>query len=286
MIFVALYVSIIVLVNVLFGQQSQAWHLAANVIVGAGFIIRDFAQRRVGDRVLLATAVGVGVSFAMSPPGVALASAVAFALSETVDWYVVRRLESRSMLRRVLTSHLFSVPLDSAVFLAGLAYGIGLPWSWVGFATMTGFKFLALGALVFLREKPKAKINISPWLRYHTAVCGCLTQALYTVVSLNPGSVYLCGGINGLSDADCRDWRAIASEALAARGIRVLDPMVRDYRGREDECVNEIVEGDKADIRQSDILLVNACRPSWGTAMEIMLAYSAGKKVVSFVEIG
>lgn len=27
-------------------------------------------------------------------------------------------------------------------------------------------------------------------------------------------TTYLCGGINGLSDAECRDWRAVAKELL------------------------------------------------------------------------
>jgi hypothetical protein len=36
--------------------------------------------------------------------------------------------------------------------------------------------------------------------------------------------------------------------------------------------VNEIVNGDIADIIQSDILLVNAIRPSWGTGMEVFFA--------------
>lgn len=73
--------------------------------------------------------------------------------------------------------------------------------------------------------------------------------------------VYLCGGINGLSDADCRDWREVAKHRLRAE---TLDPMRRDYRGREDESVDEIVAGDLEDIRASDFVLVNATRPSWG----------------------
>lgn len=48
--------------------------------------------------------------------------------------------------------------------------------------------------------------------------------------------------------------------------------MRRDYRGREAESVEEIVNGDLFDISASDVLLVNAARPSWGTAMEIYFA--------------
>lgn len=92
-------------------------------------------------------------------------------------------------------------------------------------------------------------------------------------------TTYLCGGINGLSDDQCRDWREVAKSLLKTE---TLDPMRRDYRGKEDESVNEIVQGDIRDIEQSDFILVNATRPSWGTAMEIVYAWQ-GRPVVAFV---
>jgi nucleoside 2-deoxyribosyltransferase len=92
-------------------------------------------------------------------------------------------------------------------------------------------------------------------------------------------TTYLCGGINGLSDTDCRDWRTAAKALLDGE---TLDPMRRDYRGREDDSVREIVEGDIADIRASDVVLVNAIRPSWGTAMEVFFAHSIGKPVIAW----
>ncbi len=52
--------------------------------------------------------------------------------------------------------------------------------------------------------------------------------------------------------------------------------MRRDYRGREDDCSNEIVEDDLADIRNSRYILVNATVPSWGTAMEVRAASELG----------
>lgn len=92
---------------------------------------------------------------------------------------------------------------------------------------------------------------------------------------------YLCGGINGLGDAECRDWREVAKELLQTD---TLDPMRRDYRGKEDESVTQIVGGDLDDIRQSQIILINATRPSWGTAMEIVYAQQYGKVTVAFTE--
>lgn len=143
MIFAAAYVAIIVAVNVMFNAGAW-WANAATVCVGLGFIIRDYAQRDLGDKVLYATGLGVGISFIMASPGVAVPSAAAFAISETSDWAVVRRLSARPMWERVLMSHLVSAPLDSAVFLIGLVWGIGLPWSWPMFAQMVGLKMAAL----------------------------------------------------------------------------------------------------------------------------------------------
>lgn len=88
--------------------------------------------------------------------------------------------------------------------------------------------------------------------------------------------VYLCGGINGLTDAQAGDWREDAKTLLLAR---TLDPMRRDYRGREDENVGEIVRGDLEDIYASTHLIVNAVRASWGTAMEVWEAQRCGKKI-------
>jgi hypothetical protein len=97
-------------------------------------------------------------------------------------------------------------------------------------------------------------------------------------------TVYLCGGINGLSDDMCNNWRDRATERLVET-FDVLNPMRRDYRGKEDGATKEIVEGDYEDIDNSDIVLVNASRPSWGTAMEMHQSYQAGKKVVTVCNI-
>jgi nucleoside 2-deoxyribosyltransferase len=94
-------------------------------------------------------------------------------------------------------------------------------------------------------------------------------------------TVYLCGGINGLSDAEANGWRVEATARLSA-AFDVLDPMARDYRGKEAENVRAIVDGDLADIAAADVILVRADRPSWGTAMEVYHAFAAGKTVVAF----
>lgn len=92
--------------------------------------------------------------------------------------------------------------------------------------------------------------------------------------------VYLCGGINGLSDQECLDWRDTAKAMISGE---TLDPMRRDYRGTENNFVDQIVKGDLEDIEDCSAVLVNATRPSWGTAMEIVYAHQKGKLVSVFV---
>jgi nucleoside 2-deoxyribosyltransferase len=93
-------------------------------------------------------------------------------------------------------------------------------------------------------------------------------------------TIYLCGPINGRTDADARDWR----EAVKAQWAgATLDPMRRDYRGRELEpgIAAEIVRGDIEDIQACDALLVFYDKPSVGTAMEVFYAkHVLGKPVV------
>ena len=88
--------------------------------------------------------------------------------------------------------------------------------------------------------------------------------------------VYLCGPINGRSDDDCKGWREYAKERLPD----TLDPMDRDYRGRELEpgIAAEIVENDKADILRCDAMIVYYDKPSVGTSMEILFAHQANGK--------
>ncbi len=90
--------------------------------------------------------------------------------------------------------------------------------------------------------------------------------------------IYLCGPINGRSDADCKDWRELVKKRWHGECI---DPMRRDYRGREQEpgIAAEIVAGDMEDIQACDGVLVYVDKPSFGTAMEILLAHQMGKPV-------
>lgn len=90
-------------------------------------------------------------------------------------------------------------------------------------------------------------------------------------------TAYLCGPINGCTDEECNDWRAKFKTLWAGE---TLDPMRRDYRGKEDESVDEIVELDKIDVTNSDVIVVSYDKPSVGTSMEVLYAWERGKPVI------
>jgi nucleoside 2-deoxyribosyltransferase len=88
--------------------------------------------------------------------------------------------------------------------------------------------------------------------------------------------LYLAGPINGCSDSECKDWRS----AVKALHPNCLDPMSRDYRGKEADSVVDIVEGDKRDIDECDVVVVFFEKPSVGTSMEVLYAWERKKRVV------
>lgn len=96
-------------------------------------------------------------------------------------------------------------------------------------------------------------------------------------------TIYLCGPINGCTDEECTTWRELVKSIWAGP---TLDPMRRDYRGKEHDSVNEIVELDKIDVTNSDVILVNYDKPSVGTSMEILYAWERGKMVVVVSKYG
>lgn len=91
--------------------------------------------------------------------------------------------------------------------------------------------------------------------------------------------VYLCGPINGCTDSEANDWRMDAQSYLAGVA-ECINPMRRDYRGKEDESAQVIVRGDLDDIAECNLVLAVANKPSWGTAMEIRHAYQMARPVI------
>lgn len=125
------YVIAILAVNWLFAPSQLVegvtfWKTAwgdlflANLVVGAVFVLRDYAQRQIGHRILLATLLAGALTYLMVDPAIAVASMVAFVISEMSDWGIFS-FWKKSLQQRILVSSLVAVPLDTFVFqhLAG-----------------------------------------------------------------------------------------------------------------------------------------------------------------------
>lgn len=117
---VVVYIVSIVLVNWLFVVVAP-WPTVfgdlylANLVVGFVFVLRDYGQRQVGHKILLATLVAGIITFFMVDKAIALASITAFILSEMTDW-AIYSFTKRPLQQRILLSSLVAVPLDTLAF--------------------------------------------------------------------------------------------------------------------------------------------------------------------------
>ncbi len=94
--------------------------------------------------------------------------------------------------------------------------------------------------------------------------------------------IYLCGPIMDETEGKARVWRKLAMQELSQNFI-VLDPMRRNFKDREVDSANEIVEFDLQDVREADIILVNYSKNSIGTSMEVFYAsHELGKFIIAF----
>jgi len=144
--FTVLYIALIVLVNWLFTviplvdmPGGEKWP-PVSLVVGLIFVARDFAQREIGHRVIVAMLIAGALSYYMADPFVAAASVTAFLISEFADW-AVYSFTGRPFAQRILLSSLIGTPIDSAVFLAMIGH-----FSAAGVIAMTASKML--GALI------------------------------------------------------------------------------------------------------------------------------------------
>lgn len=106
--------------------------------VGVAFTLRDLTHRALGPwAVIAAIVIGAGLSYLISP-AFALASGVAFLVSELADLAVYTPLSERNWLASVTLSNTVGLAVDSLLFL-WLAFG-SLTFFWgqvVGKAWMT-----------------------------------------------------------------------------------------------------------------------------------------------------
>lgn len=115
-----------------------------------------------------------------------------------------------------------------------------------------------------------------------TVRAACARAAARRITMSAKRRIYLSGPIMDEEHTVARTWREVAKDRLADHFV-LLDPMRRNFKDREVDSANEIVEFDLQDVREADILLVNYNKPSIGTAMEVFFAaHDLGKFIVAF----
>lgn len=126
---------------------------AGVLVAGLAFTIRDLLDEAGGRRwVLAAILAGAVASLLMGTGRIAVAGAIAFAMSELLDYAVYRPLRARGFLRAVTLSGIVGLVADSIIFL-WIAFGSQqfLPGQILG-------KLYALAACVALLAVTKRRV--------------------------------------------------------------------------------------------------------------------------------
>lgn len=137
-----------------YGMVPVGFGLAATAgtyLAGLTFILRDALQDSAGKKATLAViALGAVLSFLVADPFIALASAVAFAVSEIADLAVYTPLRKRGYIRAAVASNVVGAFLDTVIFLtiAGFPVMAALPGQMVGKLLVTA---VAVGVVLAVR---------------------------------------------------------------------------------------------------------------------------------------
>ena len=124
-----------------------------SLFVGIIFVLRDYAQKEIGHRVLWVMLMGAALSFWMASPALAMASLLAYLASELVDWAIFT-FSGWSLRRRVWVSSLASAPVDSLIFLSALGVH-----SYSAAVLMTLSKWLGIAALLAIQHRQLARMG-------------------------------------------------------------------------------------------------------------------------------
>lgn len=120
---------------------------AGTYFAGLSFVLRDAVQDAGGKRWVAAViAIGAVLSFLVSAPFIALASAAAFGLSELSDFAIYTPLRKRGYIRAAVASNVIGAVVDTVAFLAiaGFPVWAGLPGQLAGKFTITLVVVLAV----------------------------------------------------------------------------------------------------------------------------------------------
>ena len=91
------------------------------IVTGLVLVARDFSQREIGHEVLIAMGLALFLTFVTSGGALAVASGVAFLISELID-YALFTLTSYKLSTRVLLSSSLAAPVDTVAFLYGASF--------------------------------------------------------------------------------------------------------------------------------------------------------------------
>jgi uncharacterized PurR-regulated membrane protein YhhQ (DUF165 family) len=130
------------------------------LLIGVALVLRDLVQRRLGVAYSAAAVlIGAALSTWVAPPALALASGVAFLLSEFADMAVYTPLARRRLLAAVVASSAVGLVVDSIVFL-WLAFGslTYLAGQVVGKGWMV---LLAVPLVIWLRRRDE-RLGLAP----------------------------------------------------------------------------------------------------------------------------
>jgi uncharacterized PurR-regulated membrane protein YhhQ (DUF165 family) len=125
------------------------------LLIGAALALRDAVHEALGRSWVLALILmGCIFSLAVSPPALALASAVAFLLSELADFAIYDRLRRRGLALAVAVSGVVGAVFDSMIFSA-LAFGT-VAWApGLIVAKLYASAGYALWLMIFYRVRPQ-----------------------------------------------------------------------------------------------------------------------------------
>ena len=151
--YAGIYITTVVAINMAFAYIPPVVlfdgtiFTVGSVIAGLVFVARDYAQREVGHKAVLALMAAAGLlSYLLADPFVAIASITAFAISELSDYIVYSKYKG-DFNKRVVVSSLVSVPIDTAVFLAIINH-----LSALSFAVMCISKLLVVAYFVKFKK--------------------------------------------------------------------------------------------------------------------------------------
>lgn len=129
---------------------------AGTYLAGLSFVLRDVVQDTMGRRAaLVLVAAGAGLSYLVSDPFIALASGVAFLVSEVADLAVYSPLRRRGYIRAALASNVVGALVDTFLFLwiAGFPLA-GWEGQLVGKVAITAAVILAVGVARAVLRQP------------------------------------------------------------------------------------------------------------------------------------